>query len=151
MSMYGFDIETHVISTCLGFLSAIAVQVLMSRIDNNRKYKSIRKNLLVELQRIEKEIDNMDKNKVYLNPYNIPVWIGIRESGSIKYIETQRIFLQLVDVFSIIEYRNTIETKCFEMCYGNNKYLEEAIMSRLNEGRNEVKKMVLIGINLLNE
>lgn len=149
--MSDFNFVSLIVSTGLGFLSAIGVQELTTKFNNMRKYKCLKENLIVELEKVKEDVEQMEPEKVYLNPYNIPIWIGIRESGSMKYIEDQGIFLQLVDIFSTIEYRNAIESKCFEMCYGKNNYLEDDVVSLLNKGRKEVNDKVMEGIDILNK
>ncbi len=151
LSSLDFSFIELMLSTFLGFGSALLVE----KIVNSCNEKAIRKQLLndlkAELVSLKSIIELLEADKVYIQPYAIPIWKGAHECRSILCMDKEPYFLKILEVFSIIEEANLIEMKCFELLVNKSPSTNSAlILSTLSDNRQYVKKHIEEGLTLLN-
>ena len=151
LSSLDFSFIELMLSTFLGFGSALLVE----KIINNCNEKAIRKQLIndlkVELESLKSSIELLESDKVYIQPYAIPIWKGARECGSILCMDKETYFLKILEIFSVIEVANLIEMKCFELLVNKSPSTDMvSIFSTLSDNRQYVKNHIEEGLNLLN-
>ena len=113
--------ETY-LSVFLGFISALAVEAIVSRLNNYKARKQLKKDIKNELKKIEKDNDTYlttGADKVYLRPYIITVWKGAYSSNAISCLDGLEIFTKILSVYSLIEDANELEKSCFISCYSS--------------------------------
>lgn len=147
-----FSFIELMLTTFLGFGSALLVEAIVDR----HKEKELKKQLLMDLQRelvlVQKEMESLEANKVYIRPYAIPVWTGAKECGELLCMDREAYFSKLLEVFSSIEEANLIEMKCFELCVGQRQSVNmEMIFTALADNRANIKKQVDSGLSIMEE
>ena len=141
-----------IITTFLGFGSALLVEAIVDRHKENELKKQLIMDLKQELELLHKEIESLEENKVYIRPYAIPVWTGAKECGELLCMDREEYFSKLLEVFSSIEEANLIEMKCFELCVGHKQSDNmEIIFSTLADNRTHIKEQVDIGLSIIGE
>lgn len=147
-----FSFLELVLSTFLGFGSALLVEAIVDRHKDKTLREQLLKNLKTELSSLKESIERFEPDKVYIQPYAIPIWRGARECGSILCIDKKSCFLKLLEVFSSIEEANLIELKCFELYVSRTTSTDiDLILSTLSDNRQYIKEQIETGLSLLNE
>lgn len=150
-SSLDFSFLELVLSTFLGFGSALLVEAIVDKHEEKILRKQLLKDLKAELLSLKENIELLESDKVYIQPYTISIWKGVRECGSILCIDEIPCFFQLLEVFSSIEEANLIELKCFELYVGRTPSTDmNLILSTLYENRQYVKKQIETGLIMLN-
>lgn len=132
-----------IISSFLGFGSALLVQEISNRIDDKKKREEIKKSLRIELNSILSTINSLELQKSYINPYSIPRWKGIKDSGSLQYLDESNTTITLIEVFNRVEEANMVEMKGFELLFLANTEMEQnVVFDILQKSRTELKVVV---------
>lgn len=146
-----FSFLELVLSTFLGFGSTLLVEAIVDRRKEKAQREQLIQNLLAELRALKQKVDSLEGEKVYIQPYAIPIWRGARECGSILCMDKEPYFLRLLEVFSSIEEANLIELKCFELYVGKKNTADiSLILSTLADNRSYLKEQIEKGLMLLN-
>lgn len=148
-----FDISflELVLSTFLGFGSALLVEAIVDSHKDKALREQLQKDLKSELSSLEESMEQLEPDKVYIQPYAIPIWRGACECGSILCMDKEPYFFKLLEVFSSIEEANLIERKCFELYVSPTPSTNvKLILSRLFDNRQHVKTQIETGLTLLN-
>lgn len=147
-----FSFIELILTTFLGFGSALLVEAIVERHKAKGLKKQLLKDLKKELELVHKEMDSLEVNKVFIRPYAIPVWTGAKECGELLCMDREPYFSKLLEVFSSIEEANLIEMKCFELCVGQKQSVNmEMIFSTLADNRTHIKEQVDIGLSIIEE
>lgn len=152
LSSLDFSFIELILTTFLGFGSALLVEAIINR----NKERGLKKQLLIDLKKelelVHKVMESMEANKVFVKPYAIPVWIGAKECGELLCMDRESYFSKLLEVFSSIEEANLVEMKCFELCVGHNQSVNmEMILSTLADNRAYIRKQVDTGLSIIEE
>ena len=150
-SSVDFSFIELMLSTFLGFGSALLVEAIIDK----HKAKTLRKQLLrdlhAELSALKVSIDSLEPDMVYCQPYTIPIWNGARECGAFLCINMKPFFYKLLEVFSSVEEANLVEMKCFELYVGRTPSTDMSIiMTTLSDNRKYISKQIEEGLSLLN-
>ena len=146
-----FSFLELVLSTFLGFGSALLVEAIVDRRKEKSQREQLIQNLLTELLALKQKVDSLEPEKVYIQPYSTPIWRGARECGSILCMDKEPYFLKILEVFSSIEEANLIELKCFELYVGQKNTADIGlILSTLSDNRKYLKEQLEKGLVLLN-
>ena len=145
-----FSFIELILSTFFGFGSALLVEAII----DNHKEKKIRKQLIrdlkEELSSLKESVELLEPDKVYIQPYMIPIWKGARECGSVLCMDKEPYFWKILEVYSSIDEANLVERKCFELYVGQNNLRDkELIISTLANNRKYVKQQIDKGLILL--
>lgn len=131
------------LSTFLGFISALLVETLWHYIQESQARKTLIAELYQELICLRNQINSMNKNMTYVRPYSIPVWRSACASGAISCLYTRREFSAYVDAYSYIEEANCVELEFFLKISDDITSKRETILLQLlNESRNKVKEKI---------
>ena len=149
-SSLDFSFAELILSTFFGFGSALLVEAII----DNHKEKNIRKQLIRDLKKelssLKENIKMLEPDKVYIQPYTIPIWKGARECGSILCMDKESYFWKILEVYSSIDEANLVERKCFELYVGKDSLRDkELIISTLSNNREYVKQQIDKGLFLL--
>lgn len=147
-----FSFIELMLTTFLGFGSALLVEAIVNRHNEKVLKKQLLRDLKRELVLIRKEMESLEVNKVFIRPYAIPVWTGVKECGELRYMDRETYFSKLLGVFSSIEEANLIEMKCFELYVGQKQLINmEMIFSTLADSRAHIKEQVDAGLGIIEE
>ena len=150
LSSLNFSFVELALSTFLGFGSALLVEAIINRYNEASLRKQLLKDLKEELLSLKTKVELLEEDKVYIQPYAIPIWKGTCECGSILCLDKESYFLKILEVFSIIEEANLIEMRCFELFVDKSTCADKAlILSTLTDNRKYVKKQIDKGLLLL--
>ena len=150
-SSLDFSFLELLLSTFLGFGSALLVQAIIDKYKEKKLREKLINSLKFELSSLSKSVKLLESDKVYIKPYAIPIWLGARDCGSILCIDTQPYFLEMLEVYSSIEEANLIESKCFELYVSRTASTDmNLVLATLTDNRQHVKKQIEIGLTLLN-
>lgn len=146
---FDFSFIELAISSFLGFAFALLVEAIVAHRSEKKQKKQLTKDLLQELRSLKTESETLDNDKVYIRPYQIPVWEGAIACHALLCLDKENDFISLVEVFSSIEEANMIEMKCFELCINNSNNANSEIFRTLTDNRRHVHKKIVDGITLL--
>ena len=150
-SSLDFSFIELMLSTFFGFGSALLAEAIINSFNEKAIRKQLLKDLKAELLSLKCSIESLEPEKVYIQPYAIPIWKGAHECGSILCMDKEPYFLKILEVFSIIEETNLIEMKCFELLVDKSPSTDKAlVLSTLSDNRQHVKDHIEKGLILLN-
>lgn len=140
------------LSTFLGFGSAILVETIIEKRKKKSYEKQLLKDMKQELLSLKDNLEILNFDKVFIRPYNIPVWRGACDSGALLNLDNKPFFSKLIEVYSCIEEANMIETKCFELYVSRHVTTDiNLITATFTDNRKYVRNQIEIGLRIIGE
>lgn len=145
-----FSFVELILSTFLGFGSALLVEAIIEKHKDNSLKKQLLLDLRKELLSLKSNISTMQTDKAYIRPYSIPIWSGAKDCGSLLCMDKSPCYTALLETFSSIEEANLVEMKCFELLI--TQYSSEnkkMIISILLNSRKHISEQIEIGLRAI--
>lgn len=138
------------ISTVVGFISGVLVELIAKWIVDNQDKKAMRTQLLEELKSVKTLLDEYNGAsdlRLSHSPYQLAAWNVAIHTGKISNISDQKYYQELIETFNEIERANEIESMLHKSVFlpenGNEidqetiskikNYLQKEIRQRLND------------------
>lgn len=121
------------LSAFLGFLFAIIVELWHKKHEEKSSRRALLKAIENEILSIKKDAEGLKGDLYYITPLEKPFWESAVHSGTISLISDSEIYLQLLNIYAMVDAINRWENMKTQIYYDKGSFNHDEINNIITE------------------